>query len=337
MNNTNIVIIGHFSLDKIIRHKIPNQTTEFQALGGSATYCSLALSKYDPKEKLVVVSKIGREFPAGLFSIFDKSSVDLSHIQKTKTLSTSYCLEYFDGQRKLRLVSKAPPISIKDFTPDILGAKVFHFAPIANETPVSLIRDIFSQSTFPNAIFGLDIQGLIRKYDSENHVILEVSIKERKEIFDMCRLLGDRLFLKASDEEAKILAGCKDLEEATIKLSSLGIHVISTLGRMGLYFKSPYLDLIKLNAYKPLNIMDETGAGDAFMAVFLKEISDLIHDQINIHQNCDINEVSKGLIKTNYLNALQKGSAAASFIVEKKGPHGFCSKREIQNRITKDL
>jgi len=90
---------------------------------------------------------------------------------------------------------------------------------------------------------------------------------------------------------------------------------IMTMGEIGSLIMKRGENLIKIPAYKPKRVVDETGAGDVYLAIFLYELinSDMTWKQIE---------------EIGY-----KASAAASFLVEKKGPEGFETKNKVLKRV----
>jgi sugar/nucleoside kinase (ribokinase family) len=76
-------------------------------------------------------------------------------------------------------------------------------------------------------------------------------------------------------------------------------------------------DTINIPAYKANQVVDETGAGDVYFAIFLYEFlkSDKKWEEIK---------------RAGYL-----ASAAASFGIEKKGVDGFQSKKKVKERFQK--
>ena len=75
-------------------------------------------------------------------------------------------------------------------------------------------------------------------------------------------------------EEAKYISGESELEQATRRLSKLGAEVVLvTLGGKG-----AYLHIQGMRVYQPafrVEVIDPTGAGDAFCAGFLKKLYEL--------------------------------------------------------------
>ena len=80
-------------------------------------------------------------------------------------------------------------------------------------------------------------------------------------------------------------------------------------------FQSPSIKISAEYGTKPKKIEDETGLGDCYISVLS---SDLIENEISCN---------------NIKKAGYYASAAASYLVEKKGPYGFKSKKMVENRI----
>ena len=88
-----------------------------------------------------------------------------------------------------------------------------------------------------------------------------------------------------------------------------------TLGEKGSMIYKKGNPILKIPAFKPKKVSDETGAGDVYFSIFLYEFS-----------NCDKSWDS--IKKVGFL-----ASAAASFLVEKKGPSGFVLKKDVLRRV----
>ena len=142
-------------------------------------------------------------------------------------------------------------------------------------------------------------------------------ISNMKKIID---LIGDRLILKGSEEEMKLLAGdCEDFGKIMThcaKFYNNGIYIM-TLGEKGSMLTKKGEKILKIPAFKPRRVIDETGAGDIYFSIFLYEFirSDKSWEAVK--------------------NAAYLASAAASFLVEKRGPAGFETKKRVLKRVKK--
>jgi sugar/nucleoside kinase (ribokinase family) len=138
-----------------------------------------------------------------------------------------------------------------------------------------------------------------------------------KKIID---LIGDKLILKGSEEEMNLLAGeCDDFEKVMIhcnKYDNKGIYIM-TLGENGSMLTKKGEEILNIPAFKPRRVVDETGAGDVYFSIFLYEF---------IHSDKSWQAVR---------NAAYLASSAASFLIEKKGPAGFETKKRVLKRVKK--
>jgi len=90
---------------------------------------------------------------------------------------------------------------------------------------------------------------------------------------------------------------------------------IMTMGEAGSLILKKGKNILKIPAYKPKRVLDETGAGDVYLTVFLYEL---------LNSDMTWKEIEK---------SAHLASAAASFLVEKKGPKGFETKKRILKRV----
>ncbi|TFG06052.1 MAG: hypothetical protein EU539_08680, partial [Promethearchaeota archaeon] len=92
---------------------------------------------------------------------------------------------------------------------------------------------------------------------------------------------------------------------------------IMTLGEGGSMVIKKGEKLLEIPAFQSQGVIDETGAGDVYLAIFLYEFF-----------NSD--KTWEAVEKAAFL-----ASAAASFLVEKKGPAGFKEKKKILKRVNR--
>jgi sugar/nucleoside kinase (ribokinase family) len=292
-----MVTIGHFAIDFI---KPPGRHLTKHMLGGPPTYISIAAGKLGAK--VSVISKVGEDFPPEHIRWLNKHAVDLSGLKKIEGASTtSFVLDYRgEGERTLILKNRAPQIEAGDI-PCSFEAKVVHIAPVANE----ISREALLRLQGLTSVVSLDPQGFLRRFDKNG--VMYLREMENPEI------LGKVDVFKASQGEIEAVTGKSDLAQAIRKVCEHGVKtVIVTRGAEGalLYFKDK---LYRVPAAKPRVAVDTTGSGDVFMGAFLAEYT----------QGKDP------------LWCASVGSASASFVVEKLGPRGFGSEKEVYERAAK--
>ncbi|MFX1394022.1 MAG: PfkB family carbohydrate kinase [Promethearchaeota archaeon] len=308
-----IFFIGHLAIDTIIRFRKKHNPT----LGGSVSFGSLSLSSYTNDVKINIVSNLGSlNFDKSLLDLVKNTDIDLKGLKWAETNNTHFILDYFNHSRTLFLKSKGPNLEFKDIPDEYLNnpPEVIVLAPLCNEISYKYITDILKN--FPNAYIAIEIQGFIRYIDDGYVSIIrdENIISNMEKIID---LIGNRLILKGSEDEMKILSRKDDIYETMdyFKYMEFRGIFIMTLGEAGSLIVKKGRSILKIPAFKSRGVIDETGAGDVYFAIFLYEFvkSDKTWESIE---------------KAAYL-----ASSAASFNVEKTGPSGFVTKEKVLERV----
>ncbi|MFX0002019.1 MAG: PfkB family carbohydrate kinase [Candidatus Hodarchaeota archaeon] len=318
-NHPSIIFAGHFAIDNIIRFKRLNKPS----LGGSVSYCSLALSKYTQDAKIGIISHIGKlNFNNSLLEKIKNKNIDLRGIKYSQVKNTNFVLDYFNHTRNLTLRSKSPNLNFNDIPIEYLNnpPEVIVLVPLCNEISYEYVSQILKK--FPDAFIGIDLQGFLRKIDDHGNVSYIYDKQIISKIEKIIDLIGDRLILKGSEEEMNLLAReCNDSEKVMIhcnKYDNYGIYII-TLGENGSMLTKKGEKMLYIPAFKSKKVIDETGAGDVYFSIFLYEF---------IHSDKSWESIKR---------AACLASAAASFLIEKKGPNGFVSKKEVIKRINKKI
>ena len=307
-----IFFIGHFAIDTIIRF----QKKHKPSLGGSVSFGSLSLSSYTNDVKINIISNLSSlNFEKSLLDLVINYNIDLKGLKWTETNNTHFILNYFNHSRSLILKSKGPNLEFKDI-PDVYlnnPPDVIVLAPLCNEISYKYITDILKN--FPNAYIAIELQGFIRKIDN-GYVSI---VRDENIISNMERiinLIGDKLILKGSEDEMKILSGKNDIYEAMdyFKYMEFKGIFIMTLGEAGSLVVKKGRSILRIPAFKSRGVVDETGAGDVYFAIFLYEF-------------VKSDKTWQSIEKAAYL-----ASSAASFNVEKTGPYGFEIKEKVLER-----
>ena len=281
-------------------------------MGGSVSFGSLALRAYVQDVSISIISNLGKKnFENSLLDLLKNKNIDLEGLKWYDTNNTNFILDYTDHSRTLTLKYKSPNLEF-----DNIPRKYFHdqpdvivLVPICNEISYKYIKRILQH--FPNAYIGIDLQGFIRKIDKKGRVSY---IQDKKIISNMKKimdLIGDKLILKGSEEEMKM----EFFKMEFFKDNDYKGLYIMTLGEKGSMITKKGKNTLKIPAFKPRTVIDETGAGDVYFAIFLYEllISDGSWESIE--------------------NAGYIASSAASFLVEKIGPVGVKSKEQVMHRV----
>ena len=314
LSTVSIYFVGHLAVDSIVRFKQKRKPS----LGGSVTFGSLSLKKYVNSVKIGIISNLGTlNFDKSLLRRFDDKLIDLRGVKPLKIANTKFLLDYSDHSRTLTLKSRSPNLIFEDI-PDFYLSKppqIIVLVPLCNEISYEYVSKILRK--FPKAYFGIDLQGFIRNIDESGKVSYIREESTIANITTIIKLIGDRLILKGSEIEMKLLSDQEDpnkIMEWFNIFDNEAIYIM-TMGEAGSMIMKRGENMIKIPAYKPKRVVDETGPGDVYLAIFLYE---LINSDMKWKQ---IEEIG------------YTASAAASFLVEKKGPEGFESKKKVMKRV----
>ncbi|MFX1497588.1 MAG: PfkB family carbohydrate kinase [Promethearchaeota archaeon] len=313
-NHLSFLFIGHLAVDSIIRFKKIRKPS----LGGSVSFGSLALREYDRNGSIKIVSNLGiLNFNMALLDLLKDNKVDLRGIKSFNTDNTQFVLNYVNHSRALTLKTKSPNLNFEDFPKDFIANQpdVIVLVPLCNEISYEYVSKVVE--AFPNVFIGLDAQGFIRHIDDDG----AVSYVWNRDLMDNMKaiidLVGDRLILKGSEIEMKLISNNDDLDEVMYyfnKFDNNGIYIM-TLGEAGSRVIKKGHEIMNIPAFKANKIIDETGAGDVYLAIFLYEF-------LNSDKSWE------AVRSSAYL-----ASAAASFLVERKGPDGFQCKSNVLKRL----
>ncbi|MFX1313500.1 MAG: PfkB family carbohydrate kinase, partial [Promethearchaeota archaeon] len=270
-DSTTILFAGHFAIDNVIRFKLKNKAS----LGGSVSYCSLSLSTYTQDVNIAIISHIGTlNFNNSLLESIKTKNIDLEGILYTEVKNTNFVLDYFDHARTLTLKSKSPNLDFNNIPPKYFNnpPDIFVLVPVCNEISIEYVSQILSN--FPDVYIGIDLQGFIRKIDDlgrVEYIYDDGIISNMKKIIE---LIGDKLILKGSEEEMKLLAG-EDNDYVKVMISfkqynNNGIYIM-TLGEKGSMIIKKGEKVLKVPAFRAKKVVDETGAGDVYFSIFLYE------------------------------------------------------------------
>jgi sugar/nucleoside kinase (ribokinase family) len=316
-NHFSIYFAGHFAIDTIIRFKRINK----QSLGGSVSYCSLALRTYTNNARISIISHVGElNFNKALFRKIRNHKIDLRGIKYSNVENTNFVLDYYNHSRNLTLKSRSPNLEYKDIPKEYIEnpPDIIVLVPLCNEISIDYVSQILKN--FPNVYIGIDLQGFIRKIDENGKVSYIYEEKIISNMEQIINLIGDKLILKGSEEEMKLLSGeNEDLDKIMRRFLNYEVNgiFIMTLGEKGSRIIKKGEKLLKIPAFKAKKVVDETGAGDVYFSIFLYEF-------INSDRSWKAIEKSANL-----------ASAAASFLVEKKGPAGFKRRQRVLRRLSR--
>ena len=292
-----LAVLGHVCLDHVILRERPYPVR----IGGPPVYIGLTARRLGLRTQLVF--KYGEDFPPELRTHLSQLTLSGDIFAPRSRLTTSYQLQYHDLEhRTLKLLSKADPIIRSDFARPPSSIAVYAVAPIAGEVSVDMLSWLSTQGAF----LFIDIQGFIRQVKANEEVYYSEELK-------LPRLNPSRTILKGSEEELKALTRSENPTTMAYRLAQYGVNVtIVTRESQGcvVFIKNDPV-IWEISAYTKIDLVDSTGAGDAFTGGFIK-----------------------GLLETgSIIEACKYGNATASFILETLGPSGFPTFSQVQDRV----
>ena len=272
-----ILVVGSVFFDSI---ETPHGKVE-RALGGAATYFSVAASFFAPVQ---MVAAVGEDFPAAEIEFLTARGVDLSGLQK-RAGSTGYWSGRYHEDMNQRDTLDLQLNVFADFKPQLPAAhRGAQYVFLANIDP-KLQALVLDQLSAPG-IVGCDTM---------NHWISNAR-------GDVEALLGRVGILVINDEEARLLSGERNVVKAARKLLAMGPRrVLIKRGEYGvIQFAAD--SVFSIPAFPLEEVFDPTGAGDTFAGGFMGELA----------RSGDSSE-------TGLRRAIVYGSVMASFVVEDFG------------------
>jgi len=201
---SSIIFAGHFAIDTIIRFKRRSKPS----LGGSVSYCSLALSTYSQDINISIISHLGKlNFDYSLLDGINHKNIDLKGIKYSESNNTQFVLDYYNHSRTLTLKYRSPNLEFNDIPVEYLDKPpdIIVLVPLCNEISIDYVSQIVDQ--FPNIYLGVDLQGFLRKIKEDGKVAYIYDDQIISNMDEIINLIGDKLILKGSEEEMKLLAG----------------------------------------------------------------------------------------------------------------------------------
>ena len=277
-----LLIVGSLGLDTVIT---PFDKVE-DALGGSATYISLAASYFSGPVELVGV--VGKDFPDEYVKLLEDHNVDLEGLQKEegKTFRWGGKYHYDLNVRdtlftELNVFEKFDPVIPEKF-------KKSKYVCLGNIDPTLQLK-VLDQMNDPQLVVC----------DTMNYWI--EGMKE-----ELLQLLKRVDVLIINDSEARLLAQEPNLIKASKMIRDLGPQTL--IIKKGEHGAMLFTDdtIFSAPAYPMEMIFDPTGAGDSFAGGFTGHLFK-----------------TRDLSPNNLKCAVIYGSSMASFCVEKFSTKGL--------------
>ncbi len=245
---TDIICIGHITLDKIITPAL-----ETYMPGGTAFYFAHALSHLDHSGFKLITSVGPDEVKAA--DDIRSLGIDVEVIPSRRSVFFENKYGENLNDRTQRVLAKADPFTVDNLAN--VQARIYHLG--------TLLADDFSLDAIKmlskRGIVSVDAQGYLREVRGEQvHAIDWADKTEALKYIDI---------LKANEKEMETLTGSSDPHEAARKLAGWGCkEVLLTLGDHGslIYANGRFYEI---PAFPTPSVVDATGCGDTYMAGYL--------------------------------------------------------------------
>lgn len=257
----------------------------------------------------IMLSKVAED-PFGEFLIdhLNENGVDTSYIVRTSDAETGLAFVSVtkEGERDFSFYRKnAADLMLKSDEITELSIDendILHFGSVVLQNPLM-------KETHHRIINEMIDKGGIISFDPNIRLSLWPSAEACRD--SVWEFLEYADILKVSEEELFFITGEDVIERGIEKLFERPIEaVICTLGKDGseLYLKNN--NSFKVDGYK-VDVVDTTGAGDAFMGGFLYSLSKLFPTRSNLVQ----------LLQKNAIDLLSYANATGAIITSREGAY----------------
>ncbi|RME80911.1 MAG: sugar kinase [Planctomycetota bacterium] len=289
-----LMVVGSIAFDTIET----SNGIEQDLLGGSATYFSLAASKYT---NLYMVGVVGKDFPQAILKNFEDRGISTKGVERKEGNTFRWWGRYSEDMNHRQTIEVELNVFEK-FEPKIpTEIEEIEYLFLGNGSPQTQLS-VLDQMKKPPKFTALDTMDLWIQ-------------TKRPELMEVLKRI-DAIIL--NDEEARLLTE----EYNLIKAGRMILHygpkvVIIKKGEHGAIMVS-YEGIFTTTAFPLESFLDPTGAGDSFAGGFMGYL-------------CQQDDTSLGTLK----KAILHGTVVASFTVQDFGTRALenLKKEEIENRL----
>lgn len=244
----NILTVGSVAYDEVIT---PFDRRE-RALGGSATFFSIAARHFAP---VSIVAVIGSDFNLADEQLLEHKGIDLSGLEKVDGKCFFWKGEYLANWND-RITHDTQLNVFEHFKPKVPTAQRNSDVVFLGNIHPTLQLDVLNQIDKPKMV-ALDTMNLW--------------IKETRA--DLIETLKHVDFLLINDSEAAMLSGKRQLVEAAKTIAEMGPKTLCIKqGEHGAILIQGD-EIFIAPAYPLCNVVDPTGAGDSFAGGFIGYLS----------------------------------------------------------------
>jgi len=270
------LLLGHVTVDRLDDKRV--------ALGGTATYAAITARNMGARAAI----HTSAAYEPGLIDTL--GGVLVARIPAEYT--TCFVNDYTSGKRQQSLESIAEKLTYDQILPEWRNPPVVHLGPLCHELDTSLVE------RFPRSLIGVTPQGWMRGWD-ESGVVGPV------EWTDAARVLRTADVVIISEHDVPDRSVIREWANRARML-------VVTLGERGCdVYRQGGAEPFHSAAFKSVQEVDPTGAGDAFAAAFLWHLH---------------------IRNRDWKTAADWANCVASFAVEKRGVTGIPKLADVEKR-----
>jgi fructokinase len=303
-----ILCIGEALIDMICTDKgksLSEGNNFLKKPGGAPTNVAAAIAALGGN--VALAAKVGNDpFGKQLIQVMEDFGVDTSHMLSDQNFFTTFAFVSLmeDGERDFVFNRGADgELTIQETDAiDLSDISIVHFGSATSFLPSPL------QIAYEGLLKKVGRKDIFISFDPNyRHLLFR---NETKDFIEKSwQFLKACHFFKLSDEEALLITGCETVEAAAAKLSSTCNAVFAiTLGKEGTLFGFNQTTTIIPSI--PIQPVDTTGAGDAFVGAVLyqlsnKSLSDILGLSKEDWERIIINANKAGARTCEYLGAME--------------------------------
>ena len=274
-----LVTIGHTARDEF------EGDPEWR-IGGTATYAAAAAACLG--DRVALLTRVGPNERERLAARCRELGIELHALESAVT--TTFSFRYVDGRRRLRLKARAKGIGADAIPPELRDTRSVVLASIAHEIEPTVF------SVYAGVPRVLAAQGYLRSWDADGTI-------RRREWEDAHDVLARVSVAVVSDED---IEGDFDLARGWARTAPV---IVTVAERGAIVLRGGWE--VEVGGYPANEVIDQTGAGDAFCA-----------------------GLALGLADGDELEAATRfANAVASFAVEGVGTAALASRDQVQARM----
>lgn len=309
MNTNKVVCFGELLIDMISQNtgSLVEATGFEKKFGGAPANTAVGIAKLG--SDVSFIGKVGNDpFGKYLRSTLDSYNVDTSDlIMSTKGKTTlAFVSLTNEGDRDFYFYSGVHDTVSENEVSLINNCDIFHFGSLTqvNNTCRRATEKLVQQAQSNKSIISYDPNirlSLWHEPDQAKKIILNTIQKVH--------------ILKVSEEEALFLTDTFSIDKASDRLFLDNLEALFiTLGNKGCYYRTPSYE--GLVSGIQVDVIDTTGAGDAFNAGYISELS----KQGKYFSDLSDKEIKQILTKANMIAGLstRKKGAISAFPSEKE-------------------